>query len=155
MAALQMNSFHQDRVSAAVWPWSSPQPAPPDNSRRKGLLQAIVAGAGAVFVGFAFRHPWASAGLGAVAIWFLVSGLFWPRGYRAVDRWLSRLARAVGTVVTGVLLVPFFYLCFVPGRLLLWLLHKDPLHRRLRTDEPTYWTRHPRPTSLDQFRKPY
>jgi hypothetical protein len=122
--------------------------------RRKALLQAVVAGMAAVLLGLAPRHRWAATSVGSVAVWFLASGLWLPHAYRAVDRWLSRLAQAVGTAIAWVVLVPFFYLCFVPGRLLLALLGKDPLCRR-RTDERTYWSVRPKLTSPDQFRKQY
>ncbi len=62
------------------------------------------------------------------------------------------LGRLISHVLTWVLLVPFFYLCFTPGRLILILRKKDPLHRQCPSSETSYWVTRPPIADLDQYR---
>jgi hypothetical protein len=121
----------------------------------RGLLQAaIMGGIGLVLhrvVGHVVmaRVVWGLAGV------VLVSSLFIHRVYAAIEafgRWLGIWA---GTGVTYLLLVPFFYLVFVPGRLVLLLLGRDPMQRTFPSPESTCWS--PRKTKMDEkhYRKQF
>lgn len=91
-------------------------------------------------------------GLAAVV---LVSGLFLPPVFAAIERFGKRLGQWVGTGLTWGLLVPFYYLCFVPLHLLQKISGKDPLRRRFPTDEPTYWTPRGPVKDANQYRKQF
>lgn len=80
-----------------------------------------------------------------LAVLVLFSARFVPVFFIGVERVIAVTARLVGSGVTWLLLVPFFYLCFVPGRLILLMSGKDPLNRKIEKDRQTYWTEHPAP----------
>ena len=70
---------------------------------------------------------------------FLILAVVAPRAYRPFHRFGQWLGRAVGVLLTYVLLVPFYYLFFLPVALLLRLQKRDPMHRRPRAVGLTYW----------------
>lgn len=68
---------------------------------------------------------------------------------------MNVVAIAAGKGITFLLLVPFFYLVFVPGRLLLALSGRDPLNRRFPSDEPSYWVKRAPGISPAHYKKQY
>ena len=70
---------------------------------------------------------------------FLVLAVVAPRAYRPFHRFGQWLGRTVGALLTYVLLVPFYYLFFLPVALLLRLQKRDPMQRRPRAAGLTYW----------------
>jgi hypothetical protein len=121
----------------------------------RGLLQAAIMGGIGLVLHRVVGHvvmAWVVWGLAGVV---LVSALFIHRVYAAIEafgRWLGIWA---GTGVTYLLLVPFFYLVFVPGRLVLLLLGRDPMQRTFPSPESTCWS--PRKTKMDEkhYRKQF
>ena len=95
--------------------------------------------------------PAVVAGL-AVLLW--LGGLAVPPVFRAFE-WVGRLlARGVSAGLTWGLLVPFFYLVFGFGRLVLALTRRDPLQVRFPApDRATFWEPRRPVSSLDQYRK--
>lgn len=89
------------------------------------------------------------------AVLVLVSGFFVPPVFAALERFGKKLGKGVGVLLTWALLAPFFYLCFVPLRLLQKIGGKDPLQRRFPTDEPTYWIPRKPVPKVDQYRKQF
>ena len=147
-----------DPVAAVVWPWRNPpagaRPAGPVAPARSAvLLQVFVmAAAGGILYR---RHPAGSLAVWILAAVVLVSGFFVPKVFRALEHAGRRLGQWIGTALTWLLLAPFFYLCFVPARLLLRLRGKDPLQRRFPGREASYWT--PRKPVADpaQYRRQF
>lgn len=92
---------------------------------------------------------WALAGI------VLVSGLFIPPLFAAIEGFGKRLGKWVGAVLTWGLLVPFYYLCFFPLHLIQKCQGKDPLQRRLHAGEPTYWTPRKPVGNIAQYRKQF
>ena len=81
--------------------------------------------------------------------------LFVPPAFAAIEGFGKKLGVWVGTGLTYLLLVPFFYLVFVPGRLVLALMGKDPMQREFPTKEASCWS--PRRTKMDEahYRKQF
>lgn len=102
------------------------------------LLRAVIA----LTAGLLFRYVFHRQTLGlivlCIACVFLVAALSpaLRRVLRKLEKWL---VLAVGTVLTVALLTPFFYLCFVPGRLILLLTGNDPMKRKLDPNADSYW----------------
>ena len=156
-----MSSFQQNPVSKVVWPWveKAERPKEPVSARPsvvKVLIQSIVP----AVVGFLFyKFQWGSHAdivskvLWGIASFVLVSGLFIPPFWRGIEAFGQFLAKFVGTALTWGLLVPFFYLVFVPGRLMLKLKGKDPMQQAFPTDKETYWEPRPPVASVEQYRK--
>ena len=147
-------------VASVVWPWrekAARQAAPRKTgpSASAVLVQvAIMAVIGAgLFWGLERRAMGAVVwGLGALV---LVSGFFVPSVFAALERFGKKLGKGVGVLLTWGLLAPFYYLCFVPLRLLQKIGGKDPLQLRFPTDEPTYWVSRKPVPKVDQYRKQF
>ncbi len=151
-----MTAFEQNPVSAVVWPWPKKGEKPTakkDNVIQRALIQAVIAGVIGLIVYFRHHHIVGTVVL-VLAGWTLFSGLFVPKAFLVVEKWMKKFAAAVGTALTWILLVPFFYIVFVPARALLILFHKDPLHLKFSPEASTYWTPR-RQVSIEQFKRQY
>ena len=104
---------------------------------------------------YALHKPVAAAVVLALAGVVLGCGLFAPPAFRAIEAFGVRLGSWVGTGMTWLLLVPFFYLCFAVGHGFLALAGKDPLHRAFLPQATTYWTPRPKITDPDYYRKQF
>ncbi|MGD0652274.1 MAG: hypothetical protein ABSA97_14250 [Verrucomicrobiia bacterium] len=87
-----------------------------------------------------------------LAVVVLVSGWFVPSVFHAIERFGNLVARAAGVVASCALLAPFYYLCFVPGRIVLALSGRDPLQRKFPAHKPTYWVTRESTPNVDQYR---
>jgi hypothetical protein len=150
---------HQSSVSAAIWRWAEPAKkgrpvVTPLQRKRRAVVQACVAGMAGSLLLFVFHHRVAGTIVLCIGAIVLVTGLFIPPLFEALERMGQKLAAGVGIGLTYALMVPFFYLCFLPGHLLLNLLKKDPLRLRFEKAKETYWS--PRaPVGVDRFRKQF
>lgn len=147
----------QRTIAAAIWPWRDREKNKADATalgrRHRVCVQAVVGlTAGAVML---LLH-WHRMGTVAVCVasTLFVVGRLVPGLYDAFDGTILRVARIFGQGLTWVLLVPFFYLCFLPGRLVLMAKRKDPMCRKCPSNEATFWVKRParRP---DHFTRQY
>ena len=154
---LQMSKYTQNEVSRVVWPWVE---GPRGSKAATGLsrpVRAVIQTLVMLCIAF-LLHWWKpehfmwKVVLGLTGVVF-VSGLFVPPVFNAIERFGQALGRWVSVGLTWGLLVPFFYLCFVPGRCILRLKGKDPLHRAFPTDAKTYWIPRPPIDDLKQYKK--
>ena len=88
---------------------------------------------------FGLGHLIAGRIVGILAVLVLFLGFVLPAAYRPVHAFGQTLGRLVGTGLTYILLVPFFFLFFLPVALWLRLRGRDPLHRKFRDQRWTYW----------------
>lgn len=141
-----------------TWPWRA-LGAPvarhtPMSPKVKALIQAPLMALVAYLIYRYTGHqimPMIIAGLAALV---LVGGLFIPPLFHAFERFGALLARGVAAGLTWGLLVPFFYLVFGFGRLVLVLTGQDPLKVRFPApDQTTFWVARPPVTDLNQYRK--
>ena len=103
-------------------------------------------------------HRWhspASLALLVVAAVMFALALLWPRAWAPIQAVLDRTARGITTVVTWILLGAVFVVCFLPGRLFLVLLRRDPLRRAWEPARPSYWEPLPRNRDAERFRRQY
>ncbi len=131
------------RVLQATWNWQSRVDAVPDGPagglRRSALVQALVMGLIAAFLFFGLHHHLLARIIWALAGLVLILGLAFPGAYRHIHSFGQWLGRVVGKGLSYLLLVPFFFLFFTPVALILRLQGRDPLHRRFRDPQWTYW----------------
>ncbi len=76
---------------------------------------------------------WCLAGL------VLVLGMVAPAAYRPIHRFGQWLGKAVGMLLTYILLVPLYFLVFLPGAIVLKIQGRDPMHRKPRDLKYTCW----------------
>lgn len=141
-----MSEQRSGRAEAAlvIWNWRDPQPDGPaplsaSRARVRGSFQAaIVAAIGGLLLWLGVRIL-ASVMLGAAAI-VLLAALTSPRGlYAVLDRMARAIGRRIGRALTWLLLVPLFYLFFLPFGLLFRRGRRDRLKRYFDSQAPTYW----------------
>lgn len=144
-----------NRISATVWRWNEHDPAPDrsTSTRKRATIQFAVMAVVAGLLALKFRHM--AAVVGTVAVLLLLIGWLWPRGFLSIDRAMKAFGRGVGTVLTWVLLVPFFYLVFVPGHFFLRLRGKDPLHRDFPPRTSSSWMPYRQREGVEHYRKQY
>ena len=134
---------HDDQRSVlqVTWNWRAPEAdsAAAAGTRRPAVVQALVMGAVAATLGFGLGHVVAARIVALLTTIILGLGFLAPAAYRQVHRFGQTLGRIVGSALTYLLLVPFYILVVVPAALWLRLRGRDPLHRRRRSPEHTYW----------------
>ncbi len=152
-----MRNNTQNAVARAVWAWDTPKADVDVRARLrfKALIQSLVMSAVAALFYFWRGHVVLPAALAALAAVNLALGLAAPRAFGAVDRAMQAFGHGVGTAVTWIVLVPFFYLFMLPGRLILLAMGKDPLDRRFPDTPTSYWVPRRPAKSMDDYRKQF
>ena len=85
----------------------------------------------------------------------VVCGFLAPKAFETMERLGQKLAHIVALALTWLLLMPFFYLCFAPARLILKLTGKDPMQRRFERNRRSYWVDHKPPTAPQPYTRQY
>ncbi len=118
------------------------------------LIQAFVpAVVGLLFL--VLKRPVASMVLCGVSAVVLISGLFIPPVFCRIEQFGRWFGKWVGMIITWVLMVPVFYLVFLPGRLILKARGIDPMCRKFPTDLKTYWVPRKPVTNLDDYKRQF
>ncbi len=132
---------HQSPETVA-WPWrqraaaEAPSAAP---IRTRATLQTVVAWAIAGVL-YAFGHGLAAALVGVISSLAWVVALISPQGAWAIlGSAMAGLARAVASALGWLMLIPLFYLFFLPFGLLFRRGSKDPMRRNLDKGAASYW----------------
>lgn len=131
-------------AARAIWNWRDPRPqgaSPPPMSRVRvrGSVQAAIVAAVAGVLRLLGLHTASWVVLGAAAF-VLVAAIVSPLGlYSALDKATQAIGRRIGRAVTWLLLVPLFYLFFVPFGLLFRRGRRDRLKRYFDPETPSYW----------------
>jgi hypothetical protein len=119
------------------------------------MIQALVMG-GIAFGLYRFvGHRIMAFVVWGFALVVLASSLLIPRLFAAIERFGRRLGLWLGTALTYLLLVPFFYLVFVPGRVILMLTGRDPMQRRFPSPEDSCWVLRESKMDDDHYRKQF
>ncbi len=129
-------------ASAVIWNWQSPETKPAVGSgarRTKGVLQGVVGlVVGTLLYFFVSEHMGMLAW--SVSSFILISAALSPDGaYAAIERVLDWLVDTVGTVVTWLVMVPIFYLIFLPFGMLFRRGQNDAMKRYYDDGAKTYW----------------
>ncbi len=102
---------------------------------------------GLVLLGIAtfilWRRGWTLDGLtytlGGIGLALIVLGMLLPTVLRPLYRVWMGLALVLGFIMTRVLLTLVFYLAVFPTGIGLRIFGKDPMHRKIDRDAPSYW----------------
>jgi len=151
-----MGDFKQSEVSKAVWPWMDESVEDIKNANVKpALIQfAVMVCIGALLY-LKFHKEIMSYIVFALAWVVFISGLALPRVFKAIEAFGAFLGKLVGGIITWALLLPFFFICFVPGRLILLLSKKDPLERKYDKDAESYFTPYTRHTKPEYYKNQF
>jgi len=104
------------------------------------LIQPLVMILVGVFLIFVLGHRILGYIIGGSGIIVLFLGLFITPAAKGLIRLQKKVMKGIGIILTWLLLVPFFYLCFIPGRIILLISGKDPLNRKFPTTNESYWS---------------
>jgi TM2 domain-containing membrane protein YozV len=136
-------SENKNKISEPSWKWryQRGKPSISRNGSRTGklIIQSIIAFAVAALFAFVFHRVIFAGIVAGIGLIILVCGLFIPRVYSAIERLIGVFAFGVGQFLTWLLLVPFYYLCFLPARIILSLSRRDPMKRVWDQSASTYW----------------
>ena len=145
-------------VTAVVWCWKESAPANPGKHHSKpalrAVIQAVIVGAIGWFV-LIRGHKGMAIFLISIASFLLISGLFLPWLFLAFETFGKKFGQWFGGALTWLLLMPTFFIVFFPGRLILWLLRKDPMHLGFPSKEETYWVPRPAVEKIEQYSRQY
>ncbi len=145
-------------VTAVVWRWkeSSAARAGQAHSRPalRAAIQAVIVGGIGAFV-LSRGHKGVAVFLISISACLLISGLFIPRLFLGFERFGRKFGRWVGGALTWLLLMPTFFILFFPGRILLWVMGKDPMRLKFPSRETTYWTPRPPVERIEQYTKQF
>jgi hypothetical protein len=149
--------------SDAIWTWQNERRAEDSQAgavraaHRRGLLGGAVGLAAASVVWLALARPVAAVVLAGIALSVTAIAWLWPLTlHQTITRGLDRLARAVATAVTWVLMTLLFYLVFLPLGLLLRAAGKLGVTRRPDRRLDSYWTDvSQRSPTLESYRRQF
>ena len=120
----------------------------------KASIQAVVMAVVGTILYVLLKHHIAAWIVWSLAAIVLVGGLFIPPVFHAFEKFGVLLAHWVGSGLTYGLLVPFFFLVFVPGRIVLMLSGRDPMNRSFKPGSvESYWIPRKPVSNLDQYKK--
>lgn len=101
-----------------------------------------------------WRTSWSFLLMAAAAAMFGLA-LVLPRAWAPVQAALDLVIRAVLAALTWLLLVVVFAAAFIPGRLLLAALRRDPLRRKPAPERDSYWEPLPPSGGAGRFRRQF
>ena len=153
-----MAEFEQNRVSKTTWNWTGSEDPAAAKSRsghdRKKVLITTPIALGIAYCVHRFLHHTTMAFIiVGIALFIAFSAFCLPGVYRGIDGFFQKFARWVGVAMTWILLVPAFFILFIPGRILFLLGGKDPLRLKFLPEEASYWIPHRGVTRDDHYRK--
>lgn len=147
-----MAEFQQNPVSQTVWPWQETTPETRDDVRppaAQAVLGLVISAsiAGSIYWWKHEAHPTgaliAVSVIATISLTITLLALFSASGYKVVHKILGTITTVVSTLLTWILLAPFYFLCFPLGRLSQVLKRKDPMHRAFPGSEESYWVKRP------------
>ena len=123
--------------------------------RTKALLQAVVLCAAATAIhGLSARLALPTA-MVCLALFLTLSGLYAPRLFRAWERSVGQVARALTHLLAGALLTLVYYLCVLPLSLLLRKHSNERLQRAFPSHEQSFWVARQPHRDIESYRRQY
>ncbi|MDH3327703.1 MAG: hypothetical protein OEM01_00540 [Desulfobulbaceae bacterium] len=134
-------------------------PETPDQaSRTQDIRQAciglVIGFSVAAFLYFKKNHALLALIIASISASVAICAFFIPPAHHAIQKSFAWLAHWVGQLLGYILLVPLFYLFFVPARIVSGLLGKDPLRLKCTGKEKTYWEAREK-VELSQYRRQF
>ena len=152
--------YKQNNVSAVVWRWQDPPAEKASRHNRKddvikGLVGLAIGGSAAAYLYFKKEHVVAATVVASISGTISCCALFIPPAFAKIDAFFNRGAHYVGQFLAYVLLVPLFYLFFVPAHLLMAMTGKDKLKLKYPSKQPTFWEPRPKVEDTTYYRKQF
>jgi len=151
---LERQQAGRPEAAAEIWNWREPRAEAAQESPQRARVLGSLQGLGtAAFAALLFVY-WSQV-IGALVLCLsgvvLGAALISPTGlYLGIRRGFGALARLTGRGMTWVLMVPIFYLIFLPFGQLFRRGRRDRLKRYYEADAESYWDAHEGPTAASQ-----
>lgn len=148
--------YSQNEVSKAIWHWQQVRSAQ-EKAQPSVQFSLLTLAIGWAIGGLLFFYGHSTIALLAFSIstFVFIASRFFPTVYAAIERIFQKLSGFVGTSLTWLLLVPFFYICFCIGRIAQILKKKDPMHRSLDPEANSYWQACSERSSLEDYKRQF
>ena len=148
--------FTQSRVSKAVWPWMKQNRGTviKKPSVLFSLIPLLVGSTMAAWV-YYHSHTVLAYCILSVSLFVFVSSQFFPSIYNGIQKVFHGFSYVVGTCVTWVLLVPFFYICMPLIGAISKITGKSPLQRTIEVKRVSYWQNCIDNRSIDDYKRQF
>lgn len=140
-----------------AWTWKAVGDVPPAKGPMNIKVKATIQATATALIGWAVFHflhhrivpiiIWSISGLVLIGGWFI------PVVFHGIEHFGQWLAKWVTRILNWVLLVPFYFLCFLPGRIILKIRGIDPMDREFPSGRETFWIPRKPVTDMKQYRK--
>ena len=147
--------FQQNRVSEAIWPWQQRGKSQNHLPTLSFSLLMLAIGWGIGSLLYFYDHLVIATLAFSISTFVFVASRFFPSLYFAIERIFQKLSVVVGTALTWICLVPFFYICFCIGRVSQLLKKKDPMQRALEPEAKSYWQSCKESASVEQYKRQF
>lgn len=150
------SNYSQNRVSEAIWPWQEPL------SGRKqalpGLTFSILTLLAAWTIGsilYFYNHTGIAIVAFSISTFVFIASRFFPKVYCFIEGVFQKFSSLVGSVLTWIFLLPFFYICFPIGKMVHILKKKDPMHRKFDLEAASYWQSCKKRDSVEDYKRQF
>lgn len=147
--------YQQNKVSAAIWDWQNRKQG--ERTAPSLLFSMITLAIGWAIGGlfYIYGHMVIAGIAFGISTFVFIASRFFPTLYFGIERIFQKLSVVVGTVLTWICLVPFFYICFGMGRISQLLKKKDPMQRALQPEAKSYWQSCKESASVEQYKRQF
>lgn len=148
--------FSQNKVSQTVWPWQEPA-----SGKKKAqptlffsLVTLLIAWVIAYLL-FCYGHSTIALLAFCISTLVFIASRFFPGVHAVIELVFQKFSAFVGTTLTWITLVPFFYICFSIGKIAQIAKRKDPMHRKLDPDTVSYWQSCKEKSSIESYKRQF
>jgi hypothetical protein len=148
-----MDINDKNKAQVIAWQWNQPGDEKQNNPKKTAWIQfAVMISVASAFL--LFHHVVISIIIYFLSLIILIGIFAAPSVLRFFNKTGKISAELIGRLLTYLLLVPFYFICFLPGRIVLFMLGKDPMRRKFDRSSPTYWVEKQQ-TDIDHYKVQY
>jgi len=154
-----MDDFSASRIeepSDTIWDWRAQDLYLPEGGLLSGVvLQCGIVGAIACLMAWK-GHLLLAQILGAVAVAILLAGLFFRKTFDRFSTSMRHAGFKLGEGISVLLLIPVFFLLFIPMSIWFRISGKDPLKKAFPCRASSCWLdRPPGPTDQERYKRQF
>ncbi len=148
-------AFRQNLVSKTIWPWQTSKSS--TSTGPSLFLSLITLTVGLMMAGLfvLFHHNRMALLVVGISLAVFLCSRFFPKVYRGLEKVFQGFSHLVGQALTWLLLLPFFYVFFVGGRLLQKITGKDPMSRAWDRNADSYWCNKIKGSDPEQYKRQF
>lgn len=150
------SDYSQNKVSEAIWPWQELGPG-----RKKALpgltfsVLTLLAGWIIGSILYFYNHTSIAIAAFSISTFVFIASRFFPKIYWFIEGVFQKFSSLVGSFLTWIFLLPFFYICFPVGKLVHILKKKDPMHREFDSEATSYWQSCKKRDSVEDYKRQF